>query len=385
MNSEFKHKRHDNEFSPGDDEINQKLLWGGQGGRFLEKSPPGRRRQKNYNGERVREGVSTNKREAEKVLMQRLTAIYENKHPVLRKRKNKKIKFATFAEKYITDYSKSNKKSYKCDIARLKALIPYFGDFYIADIKSSHIAEYRKLRLQQEAKNCDKPISPATVNREVILLKSMLKKASKWEGVDLKIIDLDLTTEEHRECILSRNEIGLLVANAEPPLKHVILVGLNTGMRKAEIHNLEWGNVNLEQNFITVTAQEAKNKKIRRIPINGSLRKLFLKLNLTRNGNRYVFENPVTDKPYADLKRGWQSLLEEADIKNMRFHDLRHTYASHFLMNGGDIYTLKEILGHKDITTTSRYLTITTAHKCKAMEIFEVPNTPSFQGSVLRR
>jgi CubicO group peptidase (beta-lactamase class C family) len=63
--------------------------------------------------------------------MQRLTAINENKHPVLQKRKSKKIKFAGFAEKYITDYSKPNKKSYKCDIARLKSLMAYFGDFYI--------------------------------------------------------------------------------------------------------------------------------------------------------------------------------------------------------------------------------------------------------------
>jgi integrase len=129
--------------------------------------------------------------------------------------------------------------------------------------------------------------------------------------------------------------MGLLVANAQPHLKHVILFSLNTSMGKAEIHNLEWVNVNLEHNFITVTAQEANNKKIRRIPINGSLRKLFLKLNLIRNGNRYVFENPVTGKPYADLKRSWQSLLEEAGINDMRFHDLRHTYASHFLIEKG--------------------------------------------------
>jgi integrase len=321
--------------------------------------------------------LSTNKREAEKVLMQRLTAINENKHPVLQKRKNKKIKFAIFSEKYITDYSKPNKKSYKCDIARLKALMPYFGDFFIADIESSHIAEYRKIRLQQKAKNRNNLISPATVNREVILLKSMLKKATEWYGLSLRTITLDLVKEESRERILSRNEIGLLVANAEPLLKNVILVALNTGMRKAEIYNLEWVNVNLEHNFITVTAQEAKNKKIRRIPINKSLRELLLKLNLTRNGSRYVFENPKTGKPYTDLKRGWQSALEKARINGMRFHDLRHTFASHFLMNGGDLYTLKEILGHKDITTTSRYLTITTEHKSKAMEIFEVPENES--------
>jgi integrase len=85
--------------------------------------------------------------------------------------------------------------------------------------------------------------------------------------------------------------MGLLAANAQTPLKHVILVALNTGMRKAEIHNLEWVNVNLEHNFITVTAQEVKNKKIRRIAINKSLRELLLKLNLTGNGNRYIFIN----------------------------------------------------------------------------------------------
>jgi integrase len=110
----------------------------------------------------------------------------------------------------------------------------------------------------------------------------------------------------------------------------------------------------------------SKNKK-RRIPINRSLRELLLKLNLTRYGNRYVFENSKTWKPYIDLKRGWQSALERAGINDMRFHDLRHTFASYFLMNGGELYTLKEIFGHKDITTTSRYLTITTKHKSKAM------------------
>ena len=102
--------------------------------------------------------------------------------------------------------------------------------------------------------------------------------------------------------LFTHKEMGLLVANTQTPLKHVILVALNTCMRKAEIHNLEWVNVNLEHNFITVTAQEAKNKKIRRIPINKSLRELLLKLNLTRSGNRYVFENLKTGKPYMDLK-----------------------------------------------------------------------------------
>jgi site-specific recombinase XerD len=69
----------------------------------------------------------------------------------------------------------------------------------------------------------------------------------------------------------------------------------------------------------------------------------------------------------------------------MRFHDLRHTFASHFLMNGGDLYTLKEILGHKELNTTARYLTVTTDHKARAMEIFQVaeiePNIIDISGA----
>lgn len=325
-----------------------------------------------HNGKRVREPVSTKKNEAEKVLTQRLNAINEGKHPVIKKRKSKKIKFAAFAETYITDYSKPNKKSWKSDVYRLKALIPFFGDFYLSDIESSHVAEYKKLRLQQKVKNRDKFVSPATVNKEIKQLKNILKKAAKWKGIDIHDLELDLATEIPRDRILTHHEMKLLVGNSVPPLKYAILIALNTGMRSGEINNLEWVNVNLEHNFITVTALEAKSKRVRRIPINSELRKLLLKLKLTRNDNSYVLQNPMTGNSYGSFQRSWKSLLARTGIADLKFHDLRHTFASHFLMNGGDLYTLKEILGHKELNTTARYLTITTAHKAKAMEIFQV-------------
>jgi len=126
----------------------------------------------------------------------------------------------------------------------------------------------------------------------------------------------------------------VLVENVQPPLKYAVLLALNTGMRKGEILSLRWENVNLERNFITVTAVEAKSKRIRRIPINSELRKLFVKLNLTRNGNYFVLQNPQTGKPYRDFERSWKTLMTRAGIDGVRFHDCRHTFASHFLMNG---------------------------------------------------
>ena len=331
-----------------------------------------------HNGERVREVVGPKKSDAQKVLNQRLTSIQEGKHPVLKNRKDQKITFAEFAKIYVTDHAKPNKKSFKSDIYRLKSsIIPFFGDMKISEIESPHIAQYKKLRLQQKCRNRESLIKPATVNKEVKLVKHIIKKAAKWLGVRIQELELDLATELPRERILTHEEMRLLVENSRPPLKNAILIALNTGMRKGEILSLRWENVNLEINIITVTAIEAKSKRIRRIPINSELRKLFIKLNLTRNGNSFVLQNPLTGEPYRDLQKSWENLLRKTGIDSVRFHDCRHTFASHFLMNGGDLYTLKELLGHLELNTTARYLTITTAYKNRAIELFTVAESES--------
>jgi integrase len=262
--------------------------------------------------------------------------------------------------------------------SRLKtSIIPFFGGMLISEIHRTHIARYKKLRLTQKCRQSDSLVTPATVNKEVKLVKHIIKKASKWLGIGINDIELDLATELPRERILTHEEIRRLVENSQPPLKYAILVALNTGTRKGEILSLRWENVNLERNFITVTAVQAKSKRIRRIPINSELRKLFVKLKLTQNGNRHVLQNPMTGKPFLDFGRSWKTLLITAGIDGVRFHDCRHTFASHFLMNGGDLYTLKELLGHKELNTTARYLTITTAYKNQAIELFTVAESES--------
>ena len=106
------------------------------------------------------------------------------------------------------------------------------------------------------------------------------------------------------------------------PLRHIIMVAINTGMRKSEILNLEWDHVNLEGGFITVVARKSKTRRIRRIPLNHSMSELFCRLNLSRNGNQYVFENPRTGKPIVDFKRSWQSLLKRLGIKGALFLEM---------------------------------------------------------------
>jgi site-specific recombinase XerD len=85
----------------------------------------------------------------------------------------------------------------------------------------------------------------------------------------------------------------------------------------------------------------------------------------------YVFYDPKTGKPYKDVKRSFKTALRRSGIKDFHFHDLRHTFASHLVMAGVDLTTVKELLGHKDIKMTLRYAHLAPAHKKKAVEILD--------------
>ena len=161
--------------------------------------------------------------------------------------------------------------------------------------------------MQEKAANRKNLVNPGTVNREVGLLRSMLNLASEWFDLELKPIKYEMAKEEPKERILSEQEIRRLIENSEAPLKHIILVALNTGMRKSEILNLEWDQVNLKEGFIRIEAQRSKNRKIRVIPLNNSMKEVFYKLHYSRNDSQYVFENPKTGKPFVCINRQWRT------------------------------------------------------------------------------
>jgi site-specific recombinase XerD len=85
----------------------------------------------------------------------------------------------------------------------------------------------------------------------------------------------------------------------------------------------------------------------------------------------YVFYDSTTGKPYQDVKRSFKTALRKARIRDFHFHDLRHTFASHLVMAGVDITTVKELLGHKTLTMTLRYSHLAPSHKVKAVDILD--------------
>jgi site-specific recombinase XerD len=83
----------------------------------------------------------------------------------------------------------------------------------------------------------------------------------------------------------------------------------------------------------------------------------------------YVFFNRRAGKALEDVKKPFNSACQRAGIKDFKFHDLRHTFASHLVMAGVDIVTVKELLGHKSLTMTLRYAHLSQGHKSRAVEL----------------
>ncbi|MCX8027680.1 MAG: site-specific integrase [Thermodesulfovibrionales bacterium] len=149
----------------------------------------------------------------------------------------------------------------------------------------------------------------------------------------------------------------------------MVIMALHTGMRKGEILNLKWDNVDLKHGFILI--EMSKNGERREIPINNTLRETLISL-VRRLDVPYVFYNKNTGKPYqSDLKRSFNSALKRAGIKDFRFHDLRHAFTSHLVMAGVDITTVSKLLGHKSLTMTLRYSHLSKSHTMQAVNVLD--------------
>jgi integrase len=178
------------------------------------------------------------------------------------------------------------------------------------------------------------------------------------ESVVKKVHKVKMFNPEERLRFLSEKEIETLLSVCASHLQPIVVTVLHTGMRRGEILKLVWSQVDLEHGFILLSGKEnkkankagTKSRKKREIPIDNTLRALLRSIprHFTGEGeNRqivpYVFCDSKTLKPYGDIKNSFHTSLNNAKIEDFHFHDLRHSFASHFIMNGGHIKTLREI------------------------------------------
>ncbi len=305
-------------------------------------------------GRRYRDKIGS-KELAETVLKKRLVEIAENRY--LNIKKDQKVKFEDFSSEYLELHSK-HKKSYNTDCKIVGLLKKFFGGKYLYEITSLDVEKFKSRRAQE--------VSPATVNRALAVLKSMFNRAIVWgkaENNPCKSVKLFKENNE-RLRFIEKEEINKLLNNCCEHLKPIVIVALLTGMRKGEILRLKWHDIDIKRNIIYIL--ETKSGKKREVPMNTIVQKTIIGV-LKNPESQYVFCDR-DGNPYGDIKKSWLTAVKKSGIVNFHFHDLRHTFASHLVMSGVDLNTVRELLGHKTLEMTLRYSHLSPDHRKRAVD-----------------
>jgi integrase len=273
------------------------------------------------------------------------------------------------------EYSRNNKKSYKNDNGYTNSFLKFFKpNCILDDITPSLIEDYKKFLAKGN-------ITKTTINRYLQALSKLLNVC-----VDNNLLLINpmrkvklLKTDNHAIRFLTKEEEKILMSflpkfyfseiKTVSKLKLIVKFALKTGARKEEILSLKWENIDFKNNIIELL--HTKSGKKRKIPLAKTLKKVLLRLKDLEN-SEYVFINPVTQKRYVDIKKAFNNAVKNSEIKKLRFHDLRHTFATRLIEKGVDIVVVKELLGHADIKTTMMYVHSDATRKMKAIEIIDM-------------
>ena len=277
----------------------------------------------------------------------------------------KNVYFSRLIELYIK-HAKTNHKKYKSQIYYLNALEKYFNNGKpVNTIKPEHIQNYIEY-LRNSGKRGKRKNS--SINRFLEILSKMFNLAidnGELTTNPLKKVP-KLKEDNHIIRYLKDEEETRLFASIDinaPYLRPIITTALQTGMRRGEIFNMKWYNIDFDTRNIHLLDTKTGDK--RDIPISDELYKV---LQSIHRESEYVFINSKTKAPYVDIKKSFNTVREYAGIEDFRFHDLRHTFATRLVMAGVDFLTIMELLGHKNIETTMRYAHVIPGKKMEAIK-----------------
>jgi integrase len=215
-----------------------------------------------------------------------------------------------------------------------------------------------------------------TVNFEIDGVKTMLNLAIKWGYLKenpAKAIKPLRSDERKPVRYLTIEECKRLLGASDPELRQIFFTFLHTGMRKAELENLQWGDVDLSRKIISIKSKEDWNPKTneREIPLSDDMVKLFKEMKgnqVSPSQDQYVFAIKNTNRSHNWIRRELIVVAQKAGIKDLtKVHTLRHTFASQLVMAGVDLPTVSKLMGHTDISTTMMYSHLAPSHLAGAV------------------
>ena len=245
----------------------------------------------------------------------------------------------------------------------------------------------------------------STINRDVVALKAALSMAVAWKVIennplaDVKPVKTDSKakvrylseTEEARlrKALAGRDDgkkaeresgnqwrrergyeelpglVGKVYADHLTPM---VLLTLNTGLRRGEAFDLTWNHINFQTRTLTVEGEKAKSNQTRHIPLNDESISVLSAWRAHGKGDGLLFPGKAGAR-LDNVRKAWAGVLADAGIRDFRWHDSRHHFASKLVMKGVPLNTVRELLGHADLTTTLRYAHLAPDHKADAVAL----------------
>lgn len=279
----------------------------------------------------------------------------------------KKHTLGQLIDRYIRDVLPNKPKSYRKQKMQLLWWKEQIGHVLLSTISPSLLVEQRD-KLGREVLKTGKVRSPSTVVRYLAALSHALSIAVKEWGwmEDSPIRKVSKPKEPRGRVRFLDNDERTRLLNAcknspSPYLYIIVVVALSTGMRFSEIMNLTWKDVDFEGNRIIL--QETKNGERRLVPLMGHAHDLLLTHSKRRNLETFlVFPSPSDFQKPASIRSAWEAVLEQSNITDFRFHDLRHSYASELAMGKATLTELRVLMGHSRPSMTARYAHLTESH-----------------------
>ena len=262
---------------------------------------------------------------------------------------------------WYESHSRARKRSKETHLGRLNLLKNFFGKLRAGEVTWFTVENYKSKRLKEG-------VSKKTINKELKILKSvynMAKKLGLYKG-ELPKIEVFKEEGDGRLRYLTPEEAERLIHACPEWFRPVVIFALNTGLRAGEIFSLRWENVDFENRVIRIESTRTKTKEVYTVPMNDVVYELLLKVKEAQVEKEidhgYVFTNSkglpykYEDRTY---RRVFVNACKKAGIKDFRFHDLRHTFASWIAISSRDIYAVQKLLNHKDLRMTKRYAHLT--------------------------
>ncbi len=296
------------------------------------------------------------------------------------------IHFAEAADRWLAEHSRPTKSpdSFHGDQRIVeKHLRPFFGETPLDRIRVEDVIRLRSKLCEGRAK--------ATVNRILETLSPIFTYDMRLGYIDRNPVTLagKLPLDEVHVTYWSVEEADAFLsycrekyARRKNWVYRLYLLALNTGLRWGELAALQWDRVDLNKNLIIVSRtvsqktgeirETTKGRRIRHVGINSSLKPALVAQKYDSNGRLVVGFNDRPLNLYNFKRDHFERDMKEAEVQRIRWHDLRHTFASQFVMRGGSLYDLQKLLGHRDLRTTERYAHLMPEHVASKTELVAI-------------